>query len=168
MTCFLVRNPTVDAIASRGVEARCRWQAASVMLVVVVLLLLLVEEVVSKADSSSSVGIPLERATLRPGVGRSSCSRWQNNHSVTGVAIHACSVKHQTAVVLSAEHGRRGHRRFRPIVFVLPFVVIGSVVRRMMRLVLVVLLLRGCWEARPSGALLLSTIEDVRVQTSAI
>lgn len=158
-----------DAGAGRGVEARRCWQTASVISVVVVLLLLLVEEVVSEAYSPSRVGIsPLELATLRPGVGTSSCRGRQNNHCVPRVAIHASSVEHHaTIMILSPEHSCSGHGWLRPVILMLAIMVSGPVVLRML-LLLVVLLLGGSWEAGTSRALLLASVEDVRVQTGPI
>jgi len=152
--------------AGRGIEARGCWQATSVVSVVVVLLLLLVEEVVSEAYSTRSVGISrLELATLRPGVGTSSCRGRQNNHCVPRVAIHASSVEHHaTIMIFTPEHSRSSHRGLRPVILVLAVMVSGAVLLRML-LLLVVLLLGGCWEARTSRALLLPPIENVRVQT---
>jgi hypothetical protein len=166
----LVRGAGIgDAGAGRGIEARRCWQAASVGSVVVVLLLLLVEEVVAEAYSPSRVGIsPLELATLRPGVGTSSCRGRQSNHCVARVAIHASSVEHHSLImILAPEHSRSSHRRLRSVVLVLAVMVAGAVLLRML-LLLVVLLLGGCWEARTSRALLLPPVENVRVQTGPV
>jgi len=156
-----------DAWASRGVEACGCWQAASVISVVVVLLLLLVEEVVSEAYSPSRVGVsPLELATLRPGVGTCSCRRWQNNHCVPRVAIHASPVEH-APVILSPKHRWSGLWRLRPVILMLATMMSGPVVLLML-LLLVVLLLGGSWETGTAGTLLLPPVEDVGVQTSPI